>query len=403
MKALMVISIAIIGSVLTQTAAQLPATSQADLQAVVKGNNAFAIDLYHQLCDSPGSLFFSPLSISLALAMTYAGARGHTAQEMAATLHLPPQQANLHSTFSVLRQQLLSGGQGLDYQLSLANRLWGRSELPFLPDFLGTTRDFYGAELAQLDFASDPDLCRRVINDWTAEQTSQKIQELIGPGLINQATALVLTNAIFFVGVWAEPFPPRRTGDERFYHNQDQYVIVPMMHNTGKYPYASLAGVDLLELPYKSGDLSMVILLPQARAGLADLEAELDLAVLREWLGSLAEREVQVGLPKFRLTADFLLADILRDMGMPSAFGDADFSGMSEYASLVLSQVVHQSYVDIYEEGTEAAAATGFTSYGIEKNEGPVTFQADHPFLLLIRDNRTGGIVFMGRVLNPLG
>jgi serpin B len=376
-----------------------------DAAAVVAGNNQFAFDLYALLAKNQGNLFLSPASLSTALAMTYAGARGPTADEMAKTLHFPLDQKQLHPALAALLRAWKAEGKQRGYQLSVANALWGQKGFGFLPDFVTLTRANYGAGLVEVDFAGNAALARKTINEWVEKQTQDKIQELFQPGVLNADTRLVLTNAIYFKGDWAKPFQKQQTQADAFHLSAGQKIKVPLMHRTGDYHYLDGGTFQALELPYVGNDLSMVVLLPRQRDGLADLEKTLSAARLAEWLPRLQKRQVAVALPKFKMTGEFQLNQVLAGSGMPSAFDKdrADFTGMNGTGPrLFITVVVHKTFVDVNEEGTEAAAATGV---GISLTSVPLlqTFRADHPFVLVIRDTRTGSILFLGRVVNPQG
>ncbi|QDV35694.1 Serpin (serine protease inhibitor) [Tautonia plasticadhaerens] len=378
----------------------------ADVRAVVEGNTRFALDLYARLgSDRDDNLFFSPGSLSTALAMTYAGAGGQTAGQMAEVLHfrLPPEK--LHPAFAALQATWDADAEGAGFRLSVANRLWGQRDFDFRDRFLARTREHYGAELARVDFARQAEPARQQINAWVEEQTDGKIADLIPPGVLDAMTRLVLTNAVYFKGDWADPFRKEATQDAPFHVSAGRQVEVPLMHRQGDYRYWAGDGLKALELPYGEGDLAMVVLLTDDIEGLPGLEGRLTADDLSRWLSGLREREVRVSLPRFTLASQFQLAEVLGAMGMPRAFmpGEADFSGMSSEEELYLSAVVHKAFVDVNEEGTEAAAATGVavgaTSFRVP--EEPAVFRADHPFLFLIRDNRTGSLLFLGRLANP--
>jgi serpin B len=371
---------------------------------VVAGNNQFAFDLYAHLAREEGNLFLSPSSISTALAMTYAGARSQTAAEMAKTLHFALDQQHLHPAFAALLRDWKAEGKKRGYELSIANALWGQKGFGWLPDFLNVTRTNYGAGLLEVDFVGNTELARKTINDWVEQQTRDKIKELFKPGVLDANTRLVLTNAIYFKGDWAAQFKKEQTKDEPFLVTADKKVQTPLMHRTGKYKYLDGGTFQALELPYKGDDLSMVVLLPKKVDGLAEMEKTLSAARLGEWLGKLRKQEVVVTLPKFKMTREFQLNRVLAAMGMPSAFDKdrADLTGMNGTGpKLFISVVVHKAFVDVNEEGTEAAAATGV---GISLTSAPVptaAFRADHPFVFLIRDNHSGSVLFLGRVANP--
>lgn len=383
-------------------------TVSADVRAVVEGNNRFALDLYGRLRSGrPGNLFFSPGSLSTALAMTYAGARGQTAEQMAEVLHFRLPQEKLHPAFTALQETWDAQGEKAGYKLSVANRLWGQEGFDFRPAFLVTSREHYGAELAQVDFARQPEPALRRINAWVEERTQGKIRDLIPPGVLDAMTRLVLTNAVYFKGVWAEQFQKSATKGAPFHVSARRQADVPLMSQQDEFRYWAGDGVKVLELPYGEGDLAMLALLPDEIEGLPALEAGLTVENLSRWLTGLRKQKVRVSLPRFTLSSSFQLDDVLGAMGMARAFtpGEADLSGMSSQEELFLSAVVHKAFVDVNEEGTEAAAATGIavgaTSFVVPQE--PAVFRADHPFVFLIRDNRSGSILFLGRLVNPEG
>jgi serpin B len=379
-----------------------------NVSAIVEGGNQFALDLYRQLRAQEGNLFFSPSSISIALAMTYAGAAGETAAEMARTLHFPAPRGQLHDGMHALLASWSMPDEQQGIRLHMANRLWGQEDFEFLPPFLGITREKYAAELARLDFARSEE-ARQTINTWVEDQTEDKITNLIPAGVLSSDTRLVLTNAVYFHGMWAGPFKEELTKDEDFHLTAGDTVKVPLMHRTDAYRYAAVDDLQLLELPYGNGSLSMVVLLPRDKAGLADLETQLTLENLQQWTAALKrEDEVQVHLPRFKTTSQFELSRTLRDMGLASTFDPhaADFSGMTGARDVFVSAVIHKAFVDVNEQGTEAAAATAVavrvTAAPIAEPKEPPVFRADHPFVFLIRDRRHDAILFMGRITNPL-
>jgi len=378
------------------------------MRNVATSINGFTFDLYGQLRNQEGNLFFSPASISTALAMTSAGAAGQTEKEMAHVLHCdrnqpPLSREQLHDAYGKLTSLLnSSGGQG-GYVLRTANRLWGQQSYAFLPAFLKLTRDNYGAELAELDFGRQNGLGKRSINGSSSRH--QKIVDLIPIGVLGADTRLVLTNAIYFLGGWDEEFSKESTKDEPFFVTPKQPVAVPLMAQTERFRYGESEDLQILELPYRGREISMIVLLPKQVDGLAALSGQLTIENFDRWTGSLRSRKVQVFLPKFKITSQFSLKKVLSAMGMPTAFTEAaDFSKMASKESLMISEVVHKAYVDVNEKGTEAAAATAViiapTSAPFQP-EPPVIFRADHPFVFLLRDNRTGTMLFVGRVSNP--
>ena len=379
-----------------------------DVSSIVEASNQFACDLYQQLKSEEANLFFSPSSISTALAMTYAGAKGETAAEMATVLHFRMPESELHQAMRGLQSAWTTNDDSTGIQLNLANRLWGQQSYQFRPEFLEVTRQQYLAELARLDF-SRPESASQTINNWVSDQTEGKITDLISADVLSEDTKLVLTNAVYFHGAWSHPFKKDLTEDDDFYVTSTDKITVPMMHRQDEFRYGAVDGLQILELPYGDGSLSMVLFLPDEIDGLDDLEGRMTFENIQRWQESAQqEEEVKVYLPKFNTTSQFQMADTLKEMGMPAAFNAqaADFSRMTGGRDLYISEVIHKAFVDVNEEGTEAAAATGVvmapTSIPIEEPTEPPVFRADHPFIFLIRDNRNGAIMFLGRITNPL-
>lgn len=372
----------------------------ADKEDVVRGNTEFAFDLYHALRGQDGNLFCSPYSVSTAVAMTYAGARGTTADQMARVLHftLPP--TLLHPAFGDLMQEV-NGPQGRSYELYTANALWGQKGYVFQENFIATTREHYDAGVNEVDFVGLPEGARATINQWVAKQTHDKITELLPPGVIDRMTRLVLTNAVYFMGNWERPFDPRRTQDGEFHLSDKTTVVVPLMHHDSSFRHMRNGDVIALDLPYRGRDLSMILLLPSENTPLSDLEKKLTPDNLDVWVRAMNPGRVMVTLPKFKVESQFSLETALSRLGMPLAFSTkADLSGIGRRRALYLSDVVHKAYVDVNELGTEAAAATGV---GIRQEAAPPSFAANRPFVFLIRDNRSGSVLFLGRVMNPKG
>jgi serpin B len=375
--------------------------AQKDLATLVKDDNEFAFNLYAKLRDQEGNVFFSPDSISTALGMTYAGARGTTAEEMAKTLHFTLDRDRLDHAFHTLLAQRNGETKKRGYELHAANALWGQKDFGFLPAYLKLMQVDFGAELRQLDFRADPELARQTINAWVEQQTKDRIKELLKPSMVRSDSRLVLTNAIYFKGDWDLQFRKDFTRPEPFQTLADKRQDVPMMHQTSHFKYLDSATFQALELPYKGKELSMVVLLPKKPNGLAELEKKLTAANLAHVLGQMKMEEVVLSLPKFKATCEYDLGGTLGAMGMPLAFSpEADFSGMNGERNLFIGTVVHKAFVDVNEEGTEAAAATGVV---MRLAAAPVRneFRADHPFVFLIRDTRSGSILFLGRLANP--
>ena len=292
------------------------------------------------------------------------------------------------------------------YQLSVANALWGQKGYGFLQEFIDLTKKYYGAGLREVDFVSavEREKARKAINAWVEKQTKDKIKELIQPGVFTRLTRLVLTNAIYFKGDWASKFKEENTKPAPFYVTEEKSVEVPMMYQKGQFAYTEGEDAQVLVLPYKGDELSMLIVLPKKPSLLPSIERELTLKNLKVELERLRKQEVKVYLPKFKITwGVFKLNDILKAMGMKDAFSlpPADFSGMTGRKDLFISHVLHKAFVEVNEEGTEAAAATAVVMDRESAPAPPPVFRADHPFVFMIRDNRSGTILFMGRVTNP--
>jgi serpin B len=378
-----------------------PDVSADDLAELVAGNSAFAFDLYQQVRTGDGNLFFSPYSISSALAMTYAGARGQTEQEMADTLDFSLPQERLHPAFNALDLALASRAADGDFQLNIVNRLWGQTGFTFLPGFLDVLAENYGAGLSLLDFIKNAEAARVAINDWVAEQTNDRIQDLIPAGAVNDLTRLVLTNAIYFKADWAAQFEPSMTQDGAFHLLGGDEITVPMMHKTTDLGYAAGDGYQLVELPYKGDEVSMVVLLPDT-GRFEEIEAQLDGPQMETWLAGVVSLEVKLTIPKFTMEQNVPLTDSLSAMGMSTPFSDAaDFSGMTDQQPLRISSVLHKAFVVVNEEGTEAAAATAVIFGATSVPPPPPVVEIDRPFIFLIRDRVTGTVLFLGRVLNP--
>lgn len=378
-----------------------------DAKQVAESSNQFAFDLYQQARQQDGNLFFSPASVSTALSMTYAGAGGHTEREMASVLHFNRDQ-DTHEGFSTLLDLLNSTGDRNGYSLSTANRLWGAKGYEFEDAFVRLTEDKYRAELETLNFGQ-PEQARKTINGWVEKQTREKIVDLIPSGILQPDTRLVLTNAIYFEGGWSSEFSEKATKKAPFHLTATDTINVLTMEQREDFPYTEDADVQVLSMPYRGHELSMVVVLPKKIEGLAGLEGKLTNDRFAGWMKKLrGDRPVITYLPKFKMRSQFMLSGALKSMGMTSAFSDnADFSAMSKSEDLMISEVIHQAFIDVDEKGTEAAAATAVlampTAALFERKEPPkpIIFRADHPFLFVIRDNRTGAVLFVGRMQRP--
>ena len=377
-----------------------------NMQNITASNTEFASDLYAKLRSQDGNLFFSPYSISTALAMTYGGARGETAKQMAQTFHFDLPDNQLAPAFGALANSLNAVQSKGQVRLAIANSLWPQAGYPFRQDYLDLCEKYYGASIQPVDYAGNTEGARKTINTWVERKTMDKIVDLLKPGTLNQTTSLVLVNAIYFKGNWVHKFKPEATRDAPFHVSPETTATAPLMHQTDDFGYAEFPDLQVLELPYLGNDVSMVVLLPRDADGLGKLEEQLTAPKLAAWTAALKSQKVQVFLPKFKATSQFSLGGTLAEMGMPDAFvyPKADFSGMDGTHNLYISDVIHKAYVDVDEQGTEAAAATGvlMRAGAIARPMAPIpVFRADHPFLFLIRDNRTGSVLFLGRVTDP--
>jgi serpin B len=387
-----------------------PEVDETDLALLVEGNSVFAFNLYQALKAGNENFFYSPYSISLALAMTYAGARGETEQQMADTLHFTLPQDRLHPAFNSIDTELGKRGQGAEgeddegFRLHVANAIWGQKDYQFLPTFLDVLAENYGAGLRPADFAREPEQSRITINEWVSEQTEGKIKDLVPQGLIHSLTRLVLTNAIYFNAAWSYPFKESMTKEEPFYLLDGSEVTVLMMEQTENFVgYTEGKGYQAVELPYKGHELSMVILLPREE-NFEQFEGALSYQLVDSILEALEHDHINLKMPRFSFKSEFSLSETLAAMGMPDAFsaGAADFSGMTGNRELSIQEVVHKAFVSVDEAGTEAAAATAVTMPTSAPPEEPIVVNINRPFIFLIRDIETGSLLFMGRVLNPV-
>ncbi len=379
---------------------------------VAASSNGFACDLYGHLRTGSGNLFVSPYSIDTALAMTREGARGATRDEFDGLLHVRGDDvaSRMQELARSLAPPLVPESPLRDakripaYDLYVANALWGQEGLAFEAPFLATLRDRYASPLERVDFRKEAQ-ARARINGWVAAQTRDRIQDIVPEGMPSPDTLLALANAIYFKASWAHPFREAATQEADFHPESETTVRVPMMNRVGRYRYGATDDAQILELPYRENETSMVVVLPRARGGLASLEAGLDASRLDGWLAALASHQVDVKLPRFTFTTAFDLTATLRTMGLVKATdpgGAADFRGMTREKPLYVGVVLHKAFIGVDEKGTEAAAATVvMMKLGSAAPSAPASFVADHPFLFFIRHRSTGCILFMGRVQDP--
>ncbi len=378
--------------------------SKEEVDTLVSSNNNFTLSLYKQLSSAnPGdNIFFSGFSVSCALSMTYVGAAGDTEAQIAKVLNFTLSKNEINKAFHDLLYEINKRGKG--YILEIANALWGDKGYSFLDSFLDVIDRYYGGGFYRVNFRGDPEGSREKINKWVEEKTREKIKDLLPPRSITSLTRLVITNAIYFKGDWLHPFEKENTQKMPFYTLDTTQVDVPMMYQKEKFEYMEEKGkFKLLVLPYGDGRLSMVIVLPDKREGISELEQELTWDKIEDALIRTRKREVDVYIPKFKMERMYELVEPLNAMGMSDAFTNrADFSNMEPKKELYITDVVHKAYIDVNEKGTEAAAATGVViALRAAIPYEPLIFKADHPFLYFIIHNPTGQVLFMGRVTDP--
>ena len=381
---------------------------EGDVKKLAEGNTQFACDLYGKVATGEKNAFFSPYSISAALGMTFAGARGNTEKQMADVLHFELPQDRLHAAFGKLgeaRAWPAEDERAEPYKLVTANGLWKQKDTPFLGDFLALTKKNYAAELREVDFKTDLEASRVAINDWVSQQTNEKIKDLLAKGVLKPTTRLVLANAVYFKAAWKDPFAKGATKDDAFTLADGKTVQTPLMHEKKRMGYFENDAMQVVEIPYVSERLSMVVMVPRKADGLGAIEKGLSQKMLAETEAGTKPRLVDLTLPKFKTTSKLSLAETLKGMGMEEAFSKAaDFSGMTGDKTLYIGAVEHQAYVDVNEEGTEAAAATAvamMTRMAVVREPEPVVVKVDRPFLYFVRHKRSGEVLFMGRMMNP--
>lgn len=378
-------------------------STQEGIGEVSSAMNRFSLDLYHRLSErEEGNIFYSPYSIFSALTMTYEGARGQTAGEMESVFYLPEKDV-LRPNFGAIYNTINEPSE--EYKLGTGNALWAQKDYPFREEYIKTVEDFYGGKATNLDFAEETEKSRQTINTFIEKQTNGKIKELLAKGDIGPMTRMVLTNAIYFKGTWSVEFDKENTENREFHITPDKTVEVPMMQMSPEeemFNYTETGKLQMLELPYKGKDLSMFVLLPNE--SLEDIKANLTAENLNEWTRNMRETDLKtIQMPKFEFDTKYKkMKRTLSDMGMPTAFtGQADFSGMDGTQRLFIDKVIHQAFVSVDEEGTEAAAATAVTMKATAMIDQSPSFIANKPFIFLIRENETGSILFLGRVTDP--
>lgn len=383
----------------------LPPVDPVDEAAAVKSANQFALELYANMADEPGNLIYSPFSISTAMGMAHAGARGNTAEQMARTLHFPAKQDNLHAALAgILGKAQKSDAGGLEVRI--ANALWLQRGFAVEKPFTDTIKASYGAGPREVDFKGDGESARQAINRWVADETKEKIKDLLQPGDLTPLTRLVLTNAIYFKGNWAARFAKEDTRQLHFFRTSKDSVPVQMMSQCATYPFWENDSLQICAMPYAGKQVSLLVIVPRRADGLPELTKGLTADRIAEWTGKLSEQRINIYFPRFRSMLRQSLKDRLSKMGMPDAFNpdSADFSGITGREKLHISDAIHEAVIEVNEEGSEAAGATAVIMAA--KGPGPIvveppSFYANRPFLFIIRDNRTGCFLFVGRMSDP--
>jgi serpin B len=384
-----------------------------EMRELVHGNTGFACHLYQKLSTRQGNLFFSPFSISRALAMAYGGARRNTARQMSKTLQFSLSQEKLYEAFFELESELDRLRQTGRLELAIANSLWAQEGYPFGSHYIELIRKYYAGSVNTVDYRlAGGEPARQKINSWVVERTRKKITNILPPGAINTKTLLTLVNAIYFKSDWQKAFDRKNTKDAPFFMEEGKEAKTPLMYQEGLFAYGANASLQMLELPYADDRISMMVLLPREHGSLSEVEKALTPSNLELWRSDLRKTTVKVFLPKFRTTLGFSLMETLKGMGIiRDAFEprEADFSGMVDQGKqfpFFISEVVHKAFVDVSEEGTEAAASTAVTgmliSQALTRTPEIPVFRADHPFIFLIAEKETGSILFLGRMADPV-
>lgn len=374
------------------------------IESLAESNNLFAVDLFRQIQSTSENLIFSPYSIGTALAMIYSGSGGKTAAEMRGGLYFP-QRERLDPVASAMRKSLLSADtmRGTDFRV--ANAIWAQENFDFLPDYLARLEKYYDAPLTLMDFInmSNREEGRKKINLWVEEKTNNRIQDLIQPGILDAGTRLVLTNAIYYHGGWILPFDEAATSPSMFHVSKKESIQTDFMHQTGSYPYYEDEEIQAINLPYNDKRMALTVILPRSIEGWRMISQVIDFERINLVLAGMAAREVQLALPKFSSELQINLRHALTSMGMGTAFSrDADLSGMTGEKNLYVDEVIHKAFIEVNEQGTEAAAATAaIISLKSSLREEPVRFNANHPFVFFLLDRQTGCIIFAGRLVKP--
>lgn len=369
--------------------------------SVVQGNTKFGQELFVELSATEGNFIFSPFSISTALAMTYTGARGNTEKQFCNVLHFDPNQKKFHGEVKKLRDGIMKLNSE-EIAVNVANALWGESGMKVLDEFQNTLKVNYGAGLQFVNFAKETEKCRKTINAWCEKETKEKIKELLKPGSLDASTALVLTNAIYFRGNWAVKFDTAKSYPGNFYVSKENFSPVVFMKQKAKFNYYEDSLMQAVEITYSGNNLSMIIFLPVSKDGIKEVEKALVTDKYNSIISAFQSKEINLSIPRFTFTSEFELGKVLSKMGMSLAFtGAADFSGITGGRDLHIDKVIHKAYIEVNEEGTEAAAATAVVMTKSLRINKEVIFKADHPFIFFIRNKTPESVLFSGRFINP--
>lgn len=379
-----------------------------NLKELVRGNNQFAFELYEHIKNTSKNIFFSPYSISSALGMTFAGTKGYTEEEIAKTLHFNIDQIKTHQSFYKLNKVFDDIQTNGHVKLSVANSIWLQNSISILQSYLDLTSKYYAGTIKLVDFNRNAENARQTINKWIENKTNSKITDLLQSGDVTSDTELVLCNAIYFKGNWCGKFDKADTKELTFYLDKGGSIKCPTMNKIDHYKCHQFDGFSAISVPYNGRKLSMVIFLPDNPNGLLEFEERFTSENVKNWVDYIENLEtikVDLKMPKFKMTRSIGLSKTLQNMGVKRIFENADLTGISKNANLQVTDVIHKAFVEVNEEGTEAAAATvvfvGKTCCAPKREAEPVKFYADHPFVFMIRENSTGSILFMGKIANP--
>jgi serpin B len=368
-------------------------------QTIVEGNNLFAFDLLKQLKDQNVNVFFSPYSISTALFMTAGGARNKTEKQMLEVLHQSQNSLEYHKKFGDV---IIKAENKKNVELSIANSIWPQKGYHFKIEYLALLKNAYKIQVAECDFAKSPNEEALKINNWVADKTKNKIIDIIKPDMLDATTKMVLANAIYFYGDWKIAFDKEKNVEAEFYKNDGSAAKTNFMNAEYSMKYASDDMFKVISINYKNNEVSLFVFLPNDPDSFSIALNSLDLRRFTLIDKSMREEKINLFLPKFKMTSEFMLEEKLPEMGMVDAFSsEADFSGMTGDKSLMISKVIHKAYIDVSEKGTEAAAATVVIMSRNGGSHKPIVFKADHPFIFIIKDNTTGQLLFIGILNDP--